>query len=249
MTITINGQLLITKLFEMLMMGIPGAMPMMLNTDGLELMIPTCYKNKYLQICEEWEKLTKLALEHDEYKKMIIGDVNNYIAVPQNPEKEPKCKGRFEYKDLEKKKVAILHKNKSFLIIPKAIYAWFIDGIKPEDFIAQNKNISDYCGGVKAKGEWKMNALSIDKGELIEEEQQKICRYFICKDGVKLIKRHADGREIQVESGKWMQCVVNKMRPVSFDEINLDYYVENIYKEIHNIDKIIKRNFEQLELF
>ena len=159
MTITINGQLLLTKLFEMIMLGIPGAIPIMLNTDGLEIMIPNCYKTKYLQICTEWEKLTKLALEHDEYKKMIIGDVNNYIAIPQNPDKKPKCKGRFEWEDLEKKKLAVLHKNKSFLIIPKAIYAHFIYGTKPEDYLAQNQNIFDYCGGIKAKGEWKLHKI------------------------------------------------------------------------------------------
>jgi len=251
MSITINGQLLLTKLLEMLVLRIPGAVPIMLNTDGLEMMIPNCYKQDYLKVCEEWEKLTMLSLEHDEYKKMIIGDVNNYIAIPQNPEKEPKCKGRFEFKDLEKKKVAILHKNKSFLIIPKAIYAYFIDGTKPEDFIQQNKNILDYCGGIKAKGDWKIYALYINDGQLIEEEQQKICRYFISKNGVKLVKKNIDGREIQIESGKWLQQIFNKTENKEFDEYNLDldYYIQNIYKEINNIDKIIKRKVEQLTLF
>ena len=252
MSITINGQLLLTKLFEMLMLGIPGAIPMMLNTDGLELMIPSCYKNKYLQICEEWEKLTKLGLEHDEYKKMIIGDVNNYIAVPQNPDKEPKCKGRFEWKDLEKKKVAILHKNKSFLIIPKAIYEYFINGTKPEDFLRDNKNIYDYCGGIKVKSDWQLTGTSVQKGEIIEEPLQKICRYYISTSGIKLVKKHkTDGREIQVESGKWLQEVFNQKHEKSFDEYGIDisYYIQRIYKEIHNIDRIVKQKFEQLTLF
>ena len=249
MSITINGQLLITKLFEMLIDGIPGAYPIMLNTDGLEMKIPNCYKIKYMQICEEWEKLTKLSLEHDQYKKMIIGDVNNYIAIPSDPEKKPKCKGRFEWEDLTKKKVSVLHKNKSFLIIPKAIYNYFIYGTKPEDFIKVNRDIMDYCGGVKAKAGWELNTLIINNGEIVEKKQQKICRYFISKNGYKIVKKHNDGREIQVEAGKWMQTVMNKKVDVSFDQINLDYYVENIYKEIHNIDKTSKQEFEQLTLF
>lgn len=250
MSITINGQLLLTKLFEMLMLGIPGAKPIMLNTDGLEMMIPSCYKKDYMQICEQWEKLTMLNLEHDEYKKMIIGDVNNYIAVPSSPDKTPKCKGRFEWQDLEKKKVAVLHKNKSFLIIPKAIYAYFIDGIKPEDYIAQNRNIYDYCGGVKVKSDWQLIDISVIDGKIVENTQQKICRYFISRQGSKLIKRHkSDGREIQIESGKWLQKVFNKKEEVSFDDINLEYYIESIYKEINNIDVIIRNKFEQLTLF
>ena len=88
-------------------------------------------------------EITQLQLEHDEYQKMIVPDVNNYIAVfkykevnkeewlklqKDNPEYQykrkdgkfyvakTKCKGRFEFEDLA------LHKNKSFQIIPKAIF-------------------------------------------------------------------------------------------------------------------------------
>ena len=181
---------------------------------------------------------------------MIIGDVNNYIAIPKNTEKKPKCKGRFEWEDLEKKKVSVLHKNKSFLIVPKAIYAYFVDGIKPEDYLKDNKNVYDYCGGVKVKSDWQLNSLEVSNGVIIETPQQKICRYFISKTGVKLIKRHkSDGREIQVESGKWMQTIFNKKEEISWDDIDQEYYIHRIYKEIHNIDKIIKKQFQQLQLF
>jgi len=310
MQITINGQLLLSKLYEMILLGIPGAIPLMLNTDGLEIMIPNCYKTKYLQICEEWEKLTKLSLEHDEYKKMIIGDVNNYIAVPKDPEKKPKSKGRFEWEDLEKKKVSILHKNKSFLVIPKAIYHYFIHGTKPEDYLKSNRNIMDYCGGVKAKGGWKLSMVQVikrpempDEFKLYDDKQkvkyllannwykgynddwlkptedanrvagrtlhdafkacvmseavvsveplQKIVRYFVSTKGAKIVKQHVDGREIQVEAGKWMQQVFNKKEDLSWDEYNIneEYYIQRIYKEIYNIDKIVKKKYEQLSLF
>ncbi len=56
-----------------------GSIPIMQNTDGLEMMIPAHYKDKYLEICAEWEKLTKLSLEHDQYNKLILADVNNFI--------------------------------------------------------------------------------------------------------------------------------------------------------------------------
>jgi hypothetical protein len=44
-------------------------------------MIPEKDQEKYLEICKEWEKLTQLSLEHDQYQKMVIKDVNNYLAV------------------------------------------------------------------------------------------------------------------------------------------------------------------------
>ena len=90
MRITMNGQLSLMMLYEMLSEGIPGSIPIMQNTDGLEMMIPENYKEKYLEICEKWEKITQLQLEHDQYDKLILGDVNNYIAVftPKEVSKE-----------------------------------------------------------------------------------------------------------------------------------------------------------------
>ena len=68
-------------LYEMIMTNIPEAKAIMQNTDGLETLIPKKYKEQYLNICSEWEKITNLSLEHDTYKKIILADVNNYIAL------------------------------------------------------------------------------------------------------------------------------------------------------------------------
>jgi hypothetical protein len=249
MNITINGQLLLSMLYEMLTIAIPEAVPLMQNTDGLEMMIPNDKIDIYHKVCGEWEYITKLSLEHDEYSKMIIGDVNNYIAVYKNG--KTKCKGRFEWEDLEKKKVAIFHKNKSFLIIPKAIYAYLVNGIKPEDFLAQNQNILDYCGGVKAKGAWHFQERFIKDGDVHVNKLQKIIRYFISTTGSKLVKCHQDGREIQVEAGQWMQTTINKMVDKPFEDYNIDikYYTDAIYREIDQIQRIKSRAFTQLLLF
>jgi hypothetical protein len=46
-----------------------------------------------------------------------------------------------------------------------------------------------------------------------EVKLQKINRYYISKEGVKIIKVNKnDNREIQLESGKWLQTVYNKIR-------------------------------------
>ena len=251
MQITINGQLLLSMLYEMLCDNIPEAKPLMQNTDGLEMMIPNDKIGVYMKVCEQWQNLTQLALEHDEYSKMVIGDVNNYMAIYKNG--KVKCKGRFEWEDLEKKKVAMFHKNKSFLIIPKAIYAYFVHGIMPEDFLTQNQNIFDYCGGVKAKGAWHFEERQIINGNIVNNKLQKIIRYYICNDGSKLVKCHSDGREIQVEAGQWLQTTVNKLTANNkkFEEYNIDmaYYIESIYREITQIQKVRPMGYSQLSLF
>ena len=241
MQITINGQLSLMMLYEMISEGIPESVPLMQNTDGVEFMIPDGSQEKYMEICKEWEKLTQLSLEHDQYQKMIIGDVNNYIAI--NMKGKAKRKGRFEYDNLP------LHKNKSHLIIPKALYAFFVDGIIPEAFLQANRNIYDYCAGVKIKGDWEFQQVCVKNQELSREKLQKTLRYYISKKGCKIFKvNKTDKREIQLEAGKWMQELFNLYEEKIWSEYEIDesYYLDKIYKEINNI---IPPEKSQLTLF
>jgi len=269
MRITINGQLSLSMLYEMICEEIPGAIPLMQNTDGLETMIPREYVDKYMEICARWEELTSLQLEHDTYSKIVLGDVNNYIAVTEYSEvpkdvyekvKEEnphylfkiendkyyfaatKSKGRFEFHNLA------LHKNKSFLIIPKALHAYFVEGIHPNEYIKTNKNIFDYCGGVKIKGDWKFVEHHVVNQEYQKDNLQHTIRYFVSKTGSKIIKTHLfDEREIQVEAGKWMQTVFIDYQEKDFETygVNYDYYLEKINKEIAGLEP----NINQLSLF
>ena len=250
MQITINGQLSLSMLYEMICEEIPEAVPLMQNTDGLETLIPNDKVDKYHEICRKWEIMTQLNLEHDEYSKLIIADVNNYMAVYKNG--KTKCKGKFEWEELEKKKVSILHKNKSFLVVPKAVYAYFTKGIMPEDFLAQDNNIFNYCAGVKAKGGWVFEERSVKDGTLQVNKLQKIIRYFISNKGSKLVKCNNDGREIQTEAGQWLQTVINKIdpnKPFTEYDINKSYYLDEIYKQIQQIEKVSQRSSTQLSLF
>ena len=240
MRITINGQLSLSMLYEMLTEEIPGAIPLMQNTDGLETIIPREYQDKYMEICARWEEITNLQLEHTTYSKIVLGDVNNYIAVTEDG--KPKCKGRFEYDNLA------LHKNKSFLIIPKALHAYFVEGIQPEEFIKSNKNIFDFCGGVKIKGDWRFVEHKISNGDYVANELQHTIRYYISHKGSKIIKtNNQDTREIQIESGQWMQTLYidHNEQPFENYDINYDYYLQRIRKEINSLEP----NSNQLSLF
>jgi hypothetical protein len=230
--ITVNGQLLLSMLYEMVMEAIPDALPIMQNTDGLEFKIRRESQALFDKICKEWEAMTSLQLEVDTYQKMIIRDVNNYIAIYSDPKKEPKCKGAFEWKDLA------LHKNKSFLVVAKALYEYFVNGIKPEDYLPTNRNIFDYCAGVKIKGDWFFVQRYIHNGVYKEDKLQKLVRYYITERGVKLFKCNPDGREIQLEAGHWIQKVFNKHEELPFEQygVNMKYYLEAIYQEIYNIE-------------
>jgi len=269
--ITINGQLTLMMLYEQVMERIPGAIALLQNTDGIETMIPREYYDLYMQICKEWEKTTNLELEHDEYQKLVLADVNNYIGVNNYREvditkwreikqAEPhylfkvendkfsyapvKLKGRFDFHELQ------LHKNKSKLVIPKGIYAYFVKDILPEDYLNSNKNILDYCIGGKSKGDWNQVARYVKEGTFTEDALQKINRYFISKSGVKILKvNKKDNREIQLEAGKWLQTIFNDMKvEPKWENYNIDklYYLQAIESEI---DSILTVSSNQLKLF
>ena len=73
-------------------------------------------------------------------------------------------------------------------------------------------------------------------------------RYFISNNGSKIIKTNLyDKREIQVESGKWMQTVFIDYKKKEFADynINMNFYLEKIRKEIENLEP----NKNQLTLF
>jgi len=269
--ITINGQLTLMMLYEQIMERIPGAIALLQNTDGVETIIPKEHVDLYMEICKEWEDKTNLNLEHDEYQKLVLADVNNYIGVNNfidvditkwrelkqskphylykvNKDKfsyaPVKLKGRFDFHNLQ------LHKNKSKLVIPKAIYYYFVHDVLPEDYLDKNKNILDYCIGGKSKGDWKQVARYLKDGSLVEDELQKINRYFISTVGKKVIKVNKnDNREIQLESGQWLQSIFNKMEVEPKWEnykINKSYYMQAIESEINSI---ITVNNNQLKLF
>jgi hypothetical protein len=209
MKITCNGQLLLTQLMEELCEEIPGARPIMLNTDGGEIIFPEEHMHIYDRICKEWELRTNLVLEFEEYEKLIIWDVNNYIGIfkpyeidcdkaleqfentfpkPLMKKINGKCysypiklKGRFE---IDK----ALHKNKSNRIKAIAIYNYFVHGKDPEKTIKECKNIYDFCAGIRATGEWKIKQTCYEAGDLIDYKTQKTVRYVVSKRGCKLIK-------------------------------------------------------------
>jgi hypothetical protein len=270
MRITINGQLSLAMLYEMLTEGIPGAIPLLQNTDGLETLIPREYQEKYYEICKEWEVITNLQLEHDTYQKIILGDVNNYIAVntpkvvdfdtilgirkdyPHYPTKRicagvfeynaVKCKGRFEFYDLA------LHKNKSHAVIAKAIFYYFVHGIDPEEYIKKQTNIFDFCAGKKIKGDWHFVQEYIENGEHKREEVQNTIRYYVSNKGSKIIKHnYVDDRETHAEAGKWLQTLfINAdIKDIEEYDLNYDYYLKRTMKEIHSLEP----SKNQLSLF
>lgn len=240
MQITVNGQLLLSMLIEQCS-NIPNSQILMANTDGFEIKIPRKYQEQYDQICSKWCDLTNLQLEFVDYDRMIVRDVNNYIAIDTTG--YIKCKGVFEFEDQKKKKINILHKNKSALVVAIAVYNYYINNVSIEQTIKNHTNIFDFCIGIRAKADAVFEARGVQDGKVVKEKLSKTIRYIISTNGVSLYKIYKDGSEetinVHPQRGRtWYQTILNKITDdnISNYNINFTFYIQEARKLIDSIE-------------
>ena len=178
MKTTVNGQLLLCMLSERFMEEISDCKMIQINTDGMTVKVHKKYREQLFSICKRWETLTGLELESVMYSKMIIKDVNNYIAVKTDG--GVKRKGAaFIHKvapgELE------LHKNFSMLVVPKALEAYFVNNVPVEEFIRNHNEIYDFFKRTKINKTDKLFARWLDsKGNISQEKEvQRVTRYYV----------------------------------------------------------------------
>ena len=232
---TINGQLLILMLCDWLVDSIEDLTILQVNTDGITIKLHRNALKAYYQICDEWQKHTKLQLEFIEYSKMIIRDVNSYLAIT--------TKGKVKYKgcfEINKE----LHKDNSFKIIPIALSEYFVNNIPIETTIKDHQNIYDFCGRQKFKSDSSGEIHYLKGIKHIVEKQQKNVRYYISNKGATFIKQYSKGSE-EVINKNYLVTIFNKFEQKEMKEYNINYqfYINETNKIIDSVmDK-------QLELF
>lgn len=225
LSVTLTGQFTLFMLIEML--ELEGIRVISANSDGIEIYFHKSKKEIKDKILEQWKSITNFELEGASYKKIVYSSVNDYIVVDDS--NKVKRKGDYEINDL-------VYKNKSNNIIPLALEAYFVNGIKPEEFVNNHKNIYDFCARAKATKNFHYEGINKENGE--KTVYNKLIRYYTAKKGEKLLKiKNEDcdtnaAKVSEVTAGKWLSKVVNFMNP---DEI--EYHLSNIDKEFY-LEKI-----------
>lgn len=200
--ITINGQLLLTMLAEEL--SSIGRL-LVCNTDGLEVRIPRSKLDEFYEICTEWQNLTGLELEYDFYKKMVIRDVNNYVAVSEKG--TIKRKGLFRtYYDFteEDDKPHTYDKNPSATVIAEALCEFYLNNKPIDEYINGVNNIYPFLYGIKGKKSFDYWLISADENGVIDIEKrpERAIRFFIKKRGANIFKFWKDNRLNNIQSVK-----------------------------------------------
>lgn len=184
MTVTINGQLLLSMLAEWLMV-VPTLKFIQINTDGITYYIHEDYVEQAKEIEKRWEQFTCLVLEDAEYTRMWIRDVNNYVA--ESPDGSLKQKGAYWHPDplrfvesIAESQPPAWHKDHSAPIIQRAAVVAMVHGIDPAVFIRAHTDPFDFMLRAKVS--------RADRLLLGDQEQQRLMRYYISTDGKPLVK-------------------------------------------------------------
>ena len=234
MKIRINGQLLLLKLSEMLIAK--GAKIKQLNTDGVLYLIK---KNvDYQSVLKEWEELTKLTLETEEYEAFYQFAINDYLAIGKGYSQTKDAK-LIKEKGLFIDKVS-LGKGMQPMIIPKALRKYLADGIPVENTIRNSRDINDFITYQKVGKQFNVEY----NNELIS----RINRYYVSTNGSKLYKCvvtdniRSDYTNMLKASGV---TIVNNLEEIREfpDNINYRYYIGECKKIINAFEN------RQLSLF
>lgn len=180
-SITINGQLQLLQLVELLSL-IPGVELIQANTDGITAYVPKEVEHFFNLWCNEWEAVTGLKLEHAQYKKMWIRDVNNYLALGMDG--KIKRKGAYWYpiKDEDYHGSSGTNWNKDFsnLSAQIGVEGCLIHDLEPRNIVRLMGNPFDFMLRYKTTGTSKVY--------LGEQEMPKTVRYYVSTSGQKMWK-------------------------------------------------------------
>lgn len=244
-SITVNGQLSLLMLIEMLIEKVPSLQLLQANTDGTTIKYKKEDLNKLRDACKEWEGITKLKLEESAYNKMVIKDVNNYIAIDNDKKVKKRKGGAFAYSLKPEDNELEYHKNTSFLIVQKALEQYFINNIDYRIFIREHNEIYDFLGAVKKTSAFDLIWHIYKDDKYLQIPQQKVTRFYVSKDG-KLVKHFHDGRRVGVLTD-WQVTPLNIIEKENAEEYDIDYtfYI----KEAEKIISWVEGNKKQLKLF
>ena len=255
-TVTVNGQLMLTMLWEWLS-EIEGVELIQANTDGITIHMPRNKKARKAvsKVCRKWQKLTKLQLEQAIYSRMWVRDGNNYMAEYQGSG-AIKAKGDYMYRDLyhtkgiDASKIDQWHKNHSALVVQKAVEAELVTGVRAEDFIRNHDDIYDFFLNTNANRQTQL--VAHDPLYKIDHEIQRVSRYIVVSKGGRYLFKKMKPTATQRAEGKtdMRRIAVNKGQQVKvyneiesedvadYDDIDYKFYINEANKLLKPFGKI-----------
>lgn len=218
---TVSGQLYLLMLIEALHLA--GVVVVSGNTDGIVSRVKYGDEEKFLEIVEEWERVTGFTTEETEYKALYSRDVNSYIAIMEDG--NVKSKGAFAESGISK--------NPSGDIINDAVRAYLKDGTPVEETIEGCTDIRKFVFIRKVNG----GCEDFDRNPI-----GKVIRYYLKKGQFHPLFYSTNRHRVPKTAGAY---------PIM--DLTIDFPQDIDYGAYsHEAKKIIREQFskpEQFDLF
>lgn len=176
-TVTTNGQLQLLQLVEVLA-GIPGLELIQANTDGITAKVPVDLIPFFQMWKSDWENYTGLKLEQVEYSKMLIRDVNNYLAITTDG--KVKRKGAYWYPTCEEDYHGVWNKDFSSIVVQKVAEQVMLKDWDPLSLLKCSTDKFDFMLKVKTPAGAVIKINGVDCTKTI--------RYYVSLSGGKMVK-------------------------------------------------------------
>jgi len=226
--VSLNGQLLITKLLESLYCT--GFKLISVNTDGVVSLVPVGRTALYESIVNDFAKGFNITGEYNTYKRYIRRDVNNYFSLTATG---IKVKGIFDDE-------VYLTKGFRFPVLKTALKKYYVSNgeLSVEEIIKGHTDIYDFCIAQKVGRQFK-----VFYGE---EETQHSVRAYVSTKG-KEITKHKMVKDKKTGKDKLsVSTLLKNKKFVLFNDyveeadyqIDYPYYIAECQKIIDKIKKV-----------
>lgn len=220
-SVCISGQLFLLELARQYIATIPSLKLIQLNTDGVMVSLEEEDLPALLAINDEWSKRTQFLLEEDKIQKIVQKDVNNYVMV--DTDGGIKKKGGYLVRGLSK--AGAFNVNNDAIVVADAIAAYFVDGTPPEEYIANDHNLSHYQMIAKAGSKYS-RCYQLSEGN--EIDRQKVNRVYASLDEWRgtLYKVHGETGSPAKIAGLPEHCIIDNANELdSLRFIDRQWYI------------------------
>lgn len=239
--VTINGQLMIMMLCEELTLN--GIEVVSANTDGIVIKLPVSKKQKFDEITKEWENMTKMKADSEDYRRYVCRDINNYAAEEINGNVDTKG----DYNPLMY--AVDLTKGYNAPIVTKAAYDYLLYDKPVLETLYEATNILDFCKTQNIGRDWACIYTDSTGSHIIQRNN----RFYVSTTGgtIEKIEKSDSGDCYINEEGKLINftgrrsnlCAGQRVKilntlddmDISFRNISYNYYYQEAMKLIDPI--------------
>lgn len=224
-SVTINGQLLLLRLIDMIHQVSKEAQLLNANTDGVCFYVPRKDLIGIRAICQAWENISRVNLEEELYDVWYQESCNGYCAKMDNG--KIKSKGG----DFKLKPTALKETFAKSTALKKALVHYVLNGVDIETTLASLPT-SDFCMTMNFGSKTKL----VVGDEIV---RKKVLRYVYSKRGEKFRKfTESSGRYSIVGQGRDLM-MVDVLTEITMNDIDIESYSRDVKEMI--LDTLLPR--------